>query len=416
MSFSPEGWIYLIILTFVTVGAVLRSVNLLIIMSGMMFAPLLLNWRIGSHIIRMATTRRIVPNRIHVGSPVYFQWMFTNQSRVPVWHLSIQDEVVCIQSTQEPLGKKGRPKVSKTQVVFNYVSVGNDEYASFRSLFLERGIYEVGPAVVASRAPFGLVKTWMRLNQKHQFHVAPRLGHLQADWERRIASHVAGQESMQRQRGSDEDEFYALRPWRSGDSKRQIHWRTTAKFRQPMVKQFDQRTNRDLAVALDLFQSESSAVSFEPQHLQRIESLVSFGASVMASLGNDVQGQVGMAIAGSEFFVDCQRNHSEYVSRIMRELAIARGGRSPDIVAGINELMGRVSVGTPIFVFSTRPCPTEWLEQKFDAARWQQVRTWMRWIDVESIEFKELFEFPEPAESDVKVIDSLQREANIAST
>ena len=73
ISITPEGWIFLVILVFVTVGAILRNVNLLVIMSGMMFAPLMMGWRIGSHMVRHAEARRLVPQRIHVGKLVNFQ-------------------------------------------------------------------------------------------------------------------------------------------------------------------------------------------------------------------------------------------------------------------------------------------------------------------------------------------------------
>ena len=80
ISFTPEGWIFLVILVFVTVGAILRNVNLLVIMSGMMFAPLLLSWRIGSHLVRHAEASRLLPNRIHVGRITNVQWMIRNRS------------------------------------------------------------------------------------------------------------------------------------------------------------------------------------------------------------------------------------------------------------------------------------------------------------------------------------------------
>ena len=42
---SREGWYYSFVLGFIVGGAVLRSINLLVALSGMMFALLFLNWR-----------------------------------------------------------------------------------------------------------------------------------------------------------------------------------------------------------------------------------------------------------------------------------------------------------------------------------------------------------------------------------
>ena len=98
ISFTAEGWIFVVILVFVTVGAILRNVNLLVIMSGMMFAPLLLSWRIGSHLMRHTEADRLVQNRIHVGQIVNFQWMIRNRSRLPMWNFVVRDEMKCIVS------------------------------------------------------------------------------------------------------------------------------------------------------------------------------------------------------------------------------------------------------------------------------------------------------------------------------
>src|SRR5262245_38430435 len=43
---TREGWYFLAVLAFIIGGAVLRSVNLLVILAGTMIAPLLFNWRL----------------------------------------------------------------------------------------------------------------------------------------------------------------------------------------------------------------------------------------------------------------------------------------------------------------------------------------------------------------------------------
>src|SRR5439155_26144915 len=53
------------------------------------------------------------------------------------------------------------------------------------------------------------------------------------------------------QRGISEGDYYGLRPWQSGDSLRWIHWRTTAKLARPIVRQYERRRSRDVALVLD---------------------------------------------------------------------------------------------------------------------------------------------------------------------
>ena len=81
----------------------------------------------------------------------------------------------------------------------------------------------------------------------------PGWGRSARHWDQRLQAIAVGNESVKRRRGMQEDEFFALRRWRPGDHYRHIHWRTTAKYGRPMIKQFDQPSNRDLAIVVDLY-------------------------------------------------------------------------------------------------------------------------------------------------------------------
>ena len=58
---TREGWYYLAVLAFIIGGAVLRSVNLLVILAGMMIAPLLFNWRLVMASLMGLSIRRKLP-------------------------------------------------------------------------------------------------------------------------------------------------------------------------------------------------------------------------------------------------------------------------------------------------------------------------------------------------------------------
>ncbi|MCH2181173.1 MAG: DUF58 domain-containing protein [Mariniblastus sp.] len=415
ISFTPEGWIFLVILVFVTVGAILRNVNLLVIMSGMMFAPLLLSWRIGSHLMRHAEAKRLVQNRIHVGQIVNFQWMLRNRSRLPMWNFVVGDEMKCVDTPLAEASANSKKKaLSRTQATFNYIPIGEKEYVSYRCLFTDRGLYEVGPSVVSTRFPFGLIRCWFRFSNQEQFYVAPRIGSLASDWERRITSKGVGAESALRRRGADEEEFYALRAWRSGDSRRQIHWRTTAKANQLLVKQYDQKTSRDMAIVLDLFARNDIGVLAEQQQMADCEQALSFAATLLVHLGQDVRGKIGLAIAGEQSALHVNRLGSEFLSCLMRDLSIARASRAPQVVQSILDLQSQVSAGTPIFVVSSRPSPQDWLETEMGNELWQKTGKDLHWVAVGSRNFQQVFQ---PDEQSGRVVNEfLRTELRNAST
>ena len=94
LSLTPEGWVYLIVLIFISVGSVLRNVNLLIFMAGMMYAPILINWRLGVNRLRSLTASRFIPRRLHANDSAMIQWTCQNRHRsFPAWNVSVLDSI-----------------------------------------------------------------------------------------------------------------------------------------------------------------------------------------------------------------------------------------------------------------------------------------------------------------------------------
>src|SRR6476660_642960 len=90
---TREGWYYLAVLTFIIGGAVLRSVNLLVILAGMMIAPLLFNWRLAMASLTGLVVQRRLPAQILAGEPLTVEihvkntrwWMSTWLLRLEDW-------------------------------------------------------------------------------------------------------------------------------------------------------------------------------------------------------------------------------------------------------------------------------------------------------------------------------------------
>ena len=411
---TPEGWVYIIILSFIAVGAVLRNINMLIVMTGMMVAPLIYNWRTGVMRLKTIRVKRLPPERIHAGQLVSIPWHCENRSQeLAGWNVTVHDVLRCnsnafgeAQDEKRGWFSKIRAGVSRWanrwilrrkfagqdvgRVRFVRVGPRSTELASYRAFFPQRGLYEAGPAEVSTSYPFGLVNCRIVEPKKSQIYVAPAIGKLHPTWERRVASIAVGSQSIERRRGMEEDEFYALRKWRSGDNLKNVHWRTSAKFGYPMVKQFDQQNNRDFAMLLDL-------CSFDEDSFENCERILSFAATAMLQIGNDVQGQIAVAICGETSQEFYGRNRKEVNRTVMRELAVAASGRDPQIRDSIATLANCVSQGTPVYCFSSRKSP-EWFsynghehESKTQRQSMSSLVELVRWIEVPSDEFSTLF-------------------------
>ncbi len=372
---TPEGWIFLIILGFITVGAVLRNVNLLILMAGLMYGPLIINWRIAVNRVKSLKARRNLPHRVYANQLANVQWICENRSRLTAWNIVVRDEIKRVETDGDPGAHENSQRNSKElwiRSLFKFFSVSRNgrahkakidfleigpaktEVSTYRVLFLERGKYQVGPASIATRFPFGLIVSQILLRHQQAFYVAPALGSLQPIWEQRMRSAVVGSEAIKRKRGLEDDEFYALRPWRSGDSKKNIHWRSSAKQGQPIVRQHDQPDNRDFALLLDLHCADPATADGGQVSCPKCETALSFAATVLLHLGTAVQGKIAIGVCGTENYLCRSRNHREIVDQAMQKLAVARPARQTRLMGTLIDLAASVSASTPLYIVSSR--------------------------------------------------------------
>ena len=430
VTLTAEGFAYLTVTSFITIGSVLRNVNLLILMTGIMFAPLFINWRLAVHRVRSLRGRRQLPSRINANQMISVQWHCENTSKsVPAMNVIVKDRIHRAPDDSQTLSRDslqtrvdqskanqrflgelrdrlfGRSIDSATTeplVRFQRLVPGRSEIQTYRAFFPQRGKYWLGPAEIDCSFPLGLILSRQRIGQERQILVGPELGVLSPTWEKRMNSTAKGTDSVRRSRAIEDDDFFALRRWRSGDSRKNIHWRSTAKQRFPIVKQFIERNNRDFAIVLDLFVDDD-----QPQALPDCESVLSFAATTLLSVKAIIEGQAAIAVCGTTREVYRSKTVGGLAVDAMPALAVAAGHPTPEVVEGIVSCLESVSSGTPIYVISSREMPTslqQGLQSEVDSEdaelaqrsryisrRMRMSLPMVRWLNVQSDEFKEIF-------------------------
>ena len=308
----------------------------------MMAGPLLLSWRwVGTSLGDLSVRRRL-PQGVCAGDLLVVNVELANtRRRVGSWAIVVEEQIQ--QSGQPPI----RPSV-----YFPYVPAGQSREAAYAGRLTRRGRYAVGPFRVSTRFPFGLFRRTITLGEAESLVVFPRLGRLAQGW---LARHHEAFEGSQRQRqrySHVEGEFYGVRDWRSGDSRRSIHWWSSARRGGLVVRQFDQPHNRDVAVLVDLWQPARP----EPEDLDHVELAVSFAATVISDLVP--QGRRRICCWGR------RPTPTEYTSGpasmplvqdAMERLALAEADsedRLPELLAGA---LGRIEPGTDVILVTTRP-------------------------------------------------------------
>lgn len=362
---TREGWYYLFVLTFIVVGAALCHVNLLVVLGGMMLAPLLINWRLSLASLRGVTARPLPLGNVHSGQALVAEFEITNHRRwFAAWMMAVEDRWVYVGNQAAPRGERWWvdwiPDVLEMWSLLGLtraiaftpcIPPGETRRLRYNLAVAQRGLYRSRQLVLRSCYPLGLVEAVLTIGQPREMLVMPRLGHLSGEWTHLVTSTLVGEgEQRVRQRASEGD-FFAVRPWQSGDSTRWIHWRTTARAARPMVRQFEREPSPTVALVLDPFLPAQPTAG----ERARLEAAISFLATALADLSQRDMAQVAVLVAGpdkpcwigapSPIFLD------EVYQRLARLPAVS-GDHRPGIA---ETLQAEVPPSACVLMISSRP-------------------------------------------------------------
>lgn len=291
-SITREGYYYLFILAFIAGGAIMRQINPLFALAGLMMAPLIFNWRLATTEIRGLRVVRRIP-RITAGETLIVDMDLKNErGAVSAWQVRISERVSRIEA-----GKRV-DEDQPLELIVPHVPARGSARVSYRCQLYQRGEYRVGPATISTGFPFGLVAVKRRLDVENTLLVAPRMGKMGEAWRRYTREDRKGTQGPSYRRGAVDGDFYALRAYRSGDPPRSIHWRSSARLGQLMVKQVEQRSDRQITLLIDLWQPENPTEADR----EAVEMAASFTATAVADLCRASGGRLTLSVAALESF------------------------------------------------------------------------------------------------------------------
>lgn len=340
-TITLEGWYFLGIMGFILAGALLRQMNLLILLFGLMIGPMYVNWRIVAHSLRKIRVSRSAPSSIVAGEKLVVDIKATNEGKRTSWAVRVDDKLTSLSFNGVAL----RPGV-----LFSRISPDETLTEAYEGIVPARGRYELGPLKVTTRFPLGLVRRTVVHMLKDEIIVFPRTGQLTPAWKERLQSTYHGSRPVKRQQGLMEGDFHALRDYRHGDSQRWIHWRTTARRGMPMVRQFERQRHHDLALLLDLWVPES----YSSSDLESVELAVSFAATVVSDMCHRGQSQLLLGTAGAT--VDITRGPASrgLFTEAMEHLAAVSAGNSNHLGKLLTEAFDQLPPHCDIVLVSTR--------------------------------------------------------------
>lgn len=260
-----EGYIYVGVMIVLFVGACVGSSNPLMLVFSLMAGPFIVGGTITFNMLRGLSVRRSVPRRVMAGEPFSVEIQLVNPKRLlAAWLMTVRDKV-----------DNGREYLSP-EILFARVRRRSAETGRYQLKLSQRGRYHFGPLQVNSRFPLGLVERGLVLADTEEILVYPRIGRMASAWRRRMRTATQLVSHAQPRVGSFHDDFHRIREYRSGDEPRSIHWRTTARRNELMVREFRESRDRRLIVLLDAW----LPVRPTAQQRTRMEYAISLAATI----------------------------------------------------------------------------------------------------------------------------------------
>jgi uncharacterized protein (DUF58 family) len=185
---------------------------------------------------RVAASRRLSPGRVAVRSEARVHLRLDNISRLPTGLLMLQDRVPYV------LGPRPR-------FVLDRVEPGGQREVSYRVRSDMRGCYPLGPLQLRLTDPFGMCELTRSFSTYDTLTVVPQTEPLPQG---RLSGDTTGYgDGRQRSLALAGEDDVIPRGYRHGDDLRRIHWRSTARYGELMVRREEQPQKARCTVLLD---------------------------------------------------------------------------------------------------------------------------------------------------------------------
>src|SRR5690606_24368046 len=280
---------------------------------------------------RVAGSRRLSPARVPAGSEARVHLRMDNVSRLPTGLLMLQDRVPYV------LGPRPR-------FVLDRVEAGGRREVSYRVRSDLRGRYPLGPLQLRLSDPFGMCELTRSFSTYDTLTVVPRVEPLPPV---RLSGEARGYgDGRLRALALAGEDDVIPRGYRYGDDLRRVHWRSTARYGELMVRREEQPQRARCTVLLDTraiaYEGAGPDSAFEWAVSGAASVLVhmlerGFSVRLLTDTGNAVPGE------GSDGFAGAGQESADAAGLMMDTLAVvdhsdgAGLSRAYDVLRGGNE-------------------------------------------------------------------------------
>ena len=277
----------------------------------------------------LGVKRTVRPGRLHVGESARVELAVANRGRLTTPVLTLRDPVA---------GTVG------ARVRLAPLAAGKERHAAYRLPTNRRGVLAIGPLEAIRTDPMGLARKRLTVSGTVEIVVYPRVN--------RISPPPGGREQPAAVRNralaqaSRRDTFAGLREYVEGDDLRLVHWRSSARTGELVVRQDETPRPQATAVVLDVRRTAHAG--------QSLERAVSVAASVVLASQRASQEVVLASTDGTALLL----RPTESAAPLLEYLAITHLASFGSVRATLSGAIGVLGAGSVVLV-TGRAMPAE---------------------------------------------------------
>jgi uncharacterized protein (DUF58 family) len=343
---TREGGCYFGVMLLLLIAGLVQQVNLILLVSTLAAGPFLTSW-IGSRtFLRKLSVVRRVPPYVFSGDPLVIDYALENGKR---WTAAL---ALFMEDTMVPVDRSAAGTAVQPRVFFPRVPSGERARIRWEGPSPRRGKYRFRDLDLGTRAPFGLVEQRVTIPLAEEVLVYPQIGQLGRRWLQLQRQSSQNRLGKRHDRSAHQEEYHGLRDYRSGDSPRWIHWRTSARRGELMVKEFEQENEQELAILIDPWLPRNKVA---PELRDAMEATISFAATVCLETCRRQGRRLVLGWTGAPAGL-CQGQASvKLLHELLQHLATMRPATEGTLAELIDCLAATTLRDALVVVVSTRP-------------------------------------------------------------
>ena len=328
---TREGMFWGAIALGILITGLLKGINLITLLACLLLVMLLWNFLLARRQFGAVQARRLDGEPPFAGTPWRWRVHLLNRGRRPARGLTVQ-------AGDDPQLRRFLAELPADDDAV----VGTAVVIEKRGRVLEEALQLV------CGYPLGLVQLTRQAGPPRELIVLPRLGTLHRGGLRALLHAPGADDRLPPAKGerhpAAQTFFHGLRNYRPGDSPRLIHWRTSARRGEPMVREFEDPPEDDLTLVVEAYLPAAAA--------ETLEYLISFAATICWEWCRQRGDRFVLIVAGAEVQVVAGVTGRSLALQMLECLALEEGTQSIDTGELLSQLRERRLPSGPILVLT----------------------------------------------------------------